>query len=128
LSTSAFTLQPSLADIVAGVLRGEHRRAAYPIDEFAAIAGGIASGTVRNLYYDGKLRGLKIAGKLMIPASEVDRFLAESETQYMPATSGIGVIAPTLNRRRAAERRRREAAARKAAASSPKKVRTARAS
>ena len=121
----AASSQPTLAEIASAVLSGQHLRLAYPIDETAALLGGVSPSFVRDLWYDGKVRGLKIAGKLMIPASEVDRLIRESEQRHRPASAGIGKIAGEHNRKRAAERRRREAshkervAARKAARTTP---------
>lgn len=105
----AASSQPTLAEIASAVLSGQHLRLAYPIDEVAALIGGVSPSFVRDMWYGGRVRGLKIAGKLMIPASEVDRLIRESEQRHRPASAGIGIIAPELNRKRAADRRRREA-------------------
>jgi hypothetical protein len=121
--------KPSLAELASAVLRGEHMRVAYPFDEAGAILGDVSDWWLRKLYRTGKLRCLRVAGKLMVPAGELDRLVAEAAAPYQPATQGIGLIAPRFNRQRAAARRKQRAISRKPAGStSGKTVRTARAS
>jgi excisionase family DNA binding protein len=98
-----------------------HVRLAYPVREAAQLLG-VSVWTLRDLFYNGKIRAHRLGNKLLIPASEIDRLLAESEATYMPSISGIGTIAAQHNKQRAEERRR------KAASSVAKKARTAAAS
>lgn len=65
---------------------------------------GIGPWGVRRLFYAGKLRGHLVLGKLMFSDEDIDHLIRQSVVEHTPATSGIGVIAPPLNRARAQAR------------------------
>lgn len=57
-------------------------RAAYSPSEFAALCGRHPTWAYRHLY-SGKLKAMTLMGRILIPASELDRVLATADT-YNP--------------------------------------------
>lgn len=51
--------------------------AAYSVDNFAHVIG-LSSSLVWELVSDGRVKSVKIAGRRLIPATEVTRLLAEA--------------------------------------------------
>ena len=67
---------------------------------------------VRKLFREGRLRGVRINGRLMFRASEIERFLTESETTYEPNDNSVGARfqdRAIAARRKIAARKRRAA-------------------
>ncbi|MGH7983241.1 MAG: helix-turn-helix domain-containing protein [Candidatus Udaeobacter sp.] len=63
-------------------------RAAFSPAEFAALCGRSPTWAYRQIYA-GRLKPISDCGRLLIPRSEVDSFLAR-KTEYNPVTNGVG--------------------------------------
>ena len=83
-------------------------RLVHPVDETAYLLGGISPWAVRKLYYTGQIKGHKVMGRLMIPRTEIDHFLASTKAPHEPAS---GNIVRALERKRELTAARRKAKA-----------------
>lgn len=81
-----------------------HTAAVYTLAEGGRLAS-VSAWWLHQQFYKGKIKLHRIAGKLMLPANELDRLLQESVATYEPSV-GIGAIAAKCARERAAKRRR----------------------
>jgi len=77
-------------------LKAAHSRSPQPITPLihsahdTGIMLNCSNWTVRKLYRDGKLKGLRMNGRLMFRTSEIERFLKTTETTYEPNDNSVG--------------------------------------